>query len=71
MPPSCILPPVEMLLRGQSEPSGELPSGTELVGIGDGGGNRRCRNHAEAWDRGEQTARFAFGVPSGELLVER
>src|SRR3546814_14534267 len=40
-----------MLLRGQPEPCGELSSRAELIGIGDGRGDGRCRDHTQARDR--------------------
>src|SRR3546814_9682525 len=59
-----------MLLRGQPEPCGELSSRAELIGIGDGRGDGRCRDHTQARDRCKLATGLALGMPGDELLVE-
>src|SRR3546814_21184518 len=59
-----------MLLRGQPEPCGELSSRAQLLGIGDGRGDVRCRDHTQARDRCKLATGLALGMPGDELLDE-
>jgi len=59
-----------MLLGSQTKPGGELPSGAELIGIGDRGGNGCCGDNAQARDRGKPATGLIIGMPGGKLLVQ-
>jgi hypothetical protein len=58
-----------MLLRGQPEPSGELPTRRELFGIRDRCCNSSGCNDAKAGIMASLTG-LALGVPNSELLVQ-
>jgi hypothetical protein len=52
-----------LLLRRQAEPGGELPAGAELIGIGDGGGDRGGRDHADPRGICDPSGGRMIGVP--------
>ena len=60
-----------MLLRRQAEPGGKLPARAELIGIGDGSGDSRGCDYAEAGDSGKPATGLAVGMPSEKLLIQR
>lgn len=60
-----------VLLRCQTKPRGELPAGSELIRIGDGGGDGCCRDDAKPRYRGKPSTGLTRGMPGDQLLVER
>ena len=59
-----------MLLWRQAEPCRELPSGTELIRIGDCGSQGRGGKNPETWNGRKSPTGFALGVLCQELLIE-
>ncbi len=69
MPPSPVLPPVECVAVS-ARARRRTAARAELIGIGDGGGKSRGRDHAEARESGKPATGLALGMPGHELPIQ-
>ncbi len=69
-PPQPLLAAARVLQRRQTQPSGELSSGAELVGVGDRSSERRGTDHADTWNCRQPPGNVVRTVPDEHLTLD-